>query len=262
MGGSSGMAPDGTCSSPLVIDSQMTFYSNRVERSSANAFDACPGNGPERVMRWTPPASGRYFLDTFGSSFDTVLYASSNLSCPPTTPNPQLECNDDFSGVQSLLGVQAVQGREMLIVVDSYNSTGGDFILNLRGEAECPQLSLNGQRGALYVSEEFADAAAVLPPTESTVCRGGELGMTFVWQASLSGGYRFNTSGSSFPVVIALRDRCEGAFIDCDSEGDVNNSSEVTASLAQGQVIVIEVSAVETRPLPSFGQFVLSVEPL
>jgi hypothetical protein len=266
MGGASAAAGEGSCSSPVVLDIGAGAYLNRVERFTENVFDVCPGSGPEHVIRWTPPKSGRYLIDTFGSLFDTVLYASSDLSCSPSALNAQLECNDDFIPgeiIQSLLRVQAVGGRDMLIVVDSYNSTGGDFALNIRGEVECPIMDLGEQLGfGVYSTFEFAIDARVLPTEQTTVCRGGELGISFAWRAPATGVYLFATGGSGFPAVIALRQGCGGDYVDCDTEVDVNNASEVTTSLVQGEEIVIEVTAVELQPLTSFGQFVLSIQPL
>jgi hypothetical protein len=151
----------------------------------------------------------------------------------------------------------------MLIVVDSYTRSGGDFTLNIRGEAECPVLDLDEQLGAaLYSTFEFANDARLLPFADALECRGGELGITVAWHAPLTGVYRFSTSGSTFPAVLALRNGCGGPVIGCDSEGDINNGSELTLSIDQGQEVLIEVTAVELAPLPSFGQFALNIEPL
>lgn len=263
MGGAPGTGSLGTCSSPVFLGSA-SFYSNYIERSSENAFDVCPGNGPEHVMRWIPPESGRYFIDTFGSLFDTVLYVSSDLSCSPSAPNPQLECVDDLQGVsiQEVLAVQAVRGGEMLVVVDSYNSSGGDFNLRIRGEGECPRADLGGQLGsALYSTFELANDALLLSSATSHECRGGELGLSFAWRAPSEGVYRFDTSGSAFPAVLALRESCEGAILGCDFGDDIDNSSEVVLALAQGEEVVIEVTALAPLPQPSYGQLVLNVQP-
>lgn len=265
MGGASGIGGEGTCAAPFMLGPETNLYSGHVERSSVNGFDVCLGNGPEEVLRWTPPKSGRYVIDTFGSRFDTVLYVSANLGCPPTAPDAEQDCNDDFNEdfdtLQSLLDVQAVAGQDMLIVVDSYISAGGDFTLNIRGEAECPIMNLGEQLGdSVYSTFELAGDARLLPPTDG--CRGGELGVSFAWQAPSSGIYRFNTSGSAFPVVLALRQSCEGELLGCYSEGDVNNGSETTASLEQGDQIVIEVTPVELEPQVSFGHLVLNIHRL
>lgn len=263
MGGSAGAAGmDGSCSSPMLLGPDTAQFFGHVERASDSEFDVCPGVGPEAVMVWTPPSAGRYLIDTFGSFFDTVLYVSPELSCAPPAPAPQRQCNDDFSGVQSLLRVESRMGEDMLIVVDSYNSSGGDFVLHVRGELPCPHQDAGARAGILVTVPEFASMAQLLPSADPSECRGGELGTSILWEAPADGDYRFSTDGSGFPTVMSLRTSCGGAFLGCDDDADGDGDTEVVTSLIAGEQVVIEVSPLELQLQEAFGQLVLNAEQL
>lgn len=89
----------------------------------------CGGEGaPERVYQFVAPGPGSYRFDTFGSSFDTVLYALDDCAGAP------LICNDDAGfDLQSELVVDLVGGQKILIIVDGFGPTdAGPFLLNVQ----------------------------------------------------------------------------------------------------------------------------------
>ncbi len=67
---------------------------------------------------------------TCGSSFDTVLSVHSD--CPPTLEN-EILCNYDPCGAQSEVSVEAMAGTTYYLRVSGYDSTFGDFELDVRG---------------------------------------------------------------------------------------------------------------------------------
>ncbi|MFO7561338.1 MAG: hypothetical protein R6X02_01740 [Enhygromyxa sp.] len=88
----------------------------------------CGGEGaPERVYQFVAPGPGSYRFDTFGSSFDTVLYLLDECDGPP------LACNDDAGfDLQSELVVQLAGGEQVLVVVDGFGpGDAGHFLLNV-----------------------------------------------------------------------------------------------------------------------------------
>jgi hypothetical protein len=88
----------------------------------------CGGEGaPEHVYEFVAPGPGSYRFDTFGSSFDTVLYALDECDGPP------LACNDDADfDLQSELVLQLAGGQQVLIVVDGFGpGDAGPFLLNV-----------------------------------------------------------------------------------------------------------------------------------
>jgi hypothetical protein len=81
-----------------------------------------PGSTAEdRLYRWTAPATGTYAFDTFGSSYDTVLYVLQ------TCFGPEVACDDDTMGVQSLVTLSLRTGDTILIVVDGFGTSAGQL---------------------------------------------------------------------------------------------------------------------------------------
>ena len=73
--------------------------------------------GREERLVWTAPATGDYVLDTFSSTYDTVLYVLE--SCDgPQMPGA---CDDDGGAAQtSQLRISAVAGVRLVIVIDAF----------------------------------------------------------------------------------------------------------------------------------------------
>ncbi len=86
--------------------------------------------GEDVIFTWIAPASACYRIDTRGSDFDTVLHV--RTSCPDYA---QTYCDDDTIARTSRVDVDAEAGREYVIVVDGFDTSGGDYMLNID---ECP----------------------------------------------------------------------------------------------------------------------------
>ncbi|MCH9686669.1 MAG: hypothetical protein K0V04_34875 [Deltaproteobacteria bacterium] len=84
--------------------------------------------GRDVVFRFVAPAAGFYRIDTFGSSFDTVLHARSG-QCSLH----EIACNDDTApGLQSELLIPLMLGEEISIVVDGFGlDEAGAFTLHI-----------------------------------------------------------------------------------------------------------------------------------
>ncbi len=74
------------------------------------------------------PDSVTLYLDTFGSTYDTVL--SVHEACPGTVANT-LVCDDDTSGLDSAVGLFASVGSERLVRVSGFAGQTGAFTLNV-----------------------------------------------------------------------------------------------------------------------------------
>jgi hypothetical protein len=78
--------------------------------------------------RWTAPASGTAWFDTFGSEFDTLLavYCGSRVSSLD-----HVAANDDAGGSrQSRVRFRAAAGSEYMVAVDGYARNTGAIVLN------------------------------------------------------------------------------------------------------------------------------------
>ncbi len=132
----SGCTPTGECLvSPIDDDlgSAVGEVSTGTTVGASNDFAStgCGGAGPDLAFTWTPPATGCFTIDTFGSAFDTVLHVRSCAA------GSQIVCNDDTGGSQSRVRLLAEAGVEYVIIVDGYSAThSGDYVLNITQEAD------------------------------------------------------------------------------------------------------------------------------
>ena len=93
-------------------------------------------NSASAWWTWTAPTSNTVTLDTFGSSFDTVLgvYTGNTLA---TLVN--IDCEDDTNtSVQSSVTFEADAGTTYRIQVSGFNDAGGDITLNITGPPGAP----------------------------------------------------------------------------------------------------------------------------
>ncbi len=103
-------------------------------RPSSVSGASCGGGGgraPDFSYRYTAPEPGSYTIDTFGSAYDTLLYVRA------TCDGSDIACNDDSgAGLQSKVVVDLQAGQEIIIVVDGYGASRGDFTLTIRRSAD------------------------------------------------------------------------------------------------------------------------------
>jgi|GEM_PF-1689791 len=78
---------------------------------------------------YTATCNGTAVVSLCGSGYDTKLAVYDGCVCDPL--GAEIECNDDFCGVQSEISFTAVQGNEYLIEVGGYSSNTGNGILNI-----------------------------------------------------------------------------------------------------------------------------------
>jgi len=111
-----------------------------------NSDGSCDGDGNcsnDVAFTFTAPVTGTYNMNTFGSSYDTVLYV--RTSCG----GGQLACNDDSGGLQSSVNVNLSAGQTVTIIVDGYSDnsfsfigstcsgSGGNYRLTVTGPGNC-----------------------------------------------------------------------------------------------------------------------------
>jgi len=83
-------------------------------------------SGDDFVVSWTPPSTGPFVIDTFGSDIDTVLSVVA-----PECGAAQGDCNDDCEGYSSGLVFEATDGETVYIVIEGYSGRQGGFVLNI-----------------------------------------------------------------------------------------------------------------------------------
>lgn len=111
--------------------------------------------------RYTPASNGMLTVDTFGSSYDTVLSIFQG-TCASAA---QIACNDDAAGgIQSqLTGVALLAGAQYLIKVSDYDATphGGDLLLHF---------SFSGCDTSIHVQDVPVFIQTLLNPSAAAPC--------------------------------------------------------------------------------------------
>jgi hypothetical protein len=115
---------------PFAITRNGT-YRGVTTGKAANYTGSCgfqTNLGPDVVFSITVPAGRSVTVTSAGSSFDTVLYAST------TCGNSDAVCNDDSIGLQSSITLPTpAAATTYFVVLDGYNGASGTWVLNVSG---------------------------------------------------------------------------------------------------------------------------------
>lgn len=117
--------PPGTCPDS-TISGEGAIATGSTMGAGADLTSTCGGeNAPDVAFEWTAPSAGTWTFDTYGSDFDTVLYALTSCG------GEELACNDDGpEGFQSELTLELTAGQTIVLVVDGFDTDAGNFVLN------------------------------------------------------------------------------------------------------------------------------------
>ena len=157
---------------------------------------------------WVAPASGRYQVDTTGSSFDTLLavYTGNNLSALTLVQENDGDPIDNFR--ISRLQIQATIGTEYIIAVDGNSGETGDIFLNINpvpsqavNDAFANRAGLSGFSARGVASTTGASLETGEPMHASLA--GGK-SVWWSWKAPASGLCQMDTVGSSFDTLLAV----------------------------------------------------------
>ncbi len=149
---------------------------------------------------WTAPDSGQVTIDTFGSTFDTLLAAYTGSSVSALTV---VASNDDSGGVeQSQITFNAAAGTTYRIAVDGWNFRNGNIILNWNLAPTSP---------TTYILTTTAANGSVTKRVNGTVTTATNFAQGTVVEltAAASIGYTFgnwsgSASGTTNPVTVTM----------------------------------------------------------
>jgi hypothetical protein len=98
------------------------------EATTAPDDPDCAGNGQTVWYAFTPAADVFVLADTFGSDYDTTLSVYTGAPGALT----QIDCNDDFNGLQSAVLFQATAGTTYFIMAGSCcGNPGGNLLVSV-----------------------------------------------------------------------------------------------------------------------------------
>jgi hypothetical protein len=119
-----------TCVAAIGLSSNAT-YTACTQNATLDGNAPCGGlqASPDIWFKYTAPMSGILPLDTFGSSFDTVL--SVHSGCPGVANNA-IACNDDYSIFEngSYIPLQVTQGQVYFIRLAGKGTSRGTVVLH------------------------------------------------------------------------------------------------------------------------------------
>ena len=76
------------------------------------------------LYAWVAPSTGDWLIDLDGSDYDTVISVIA-------TDGGELECNDDYIGLDSGVTATLNAGQLVFINIDGYSSSSGNYVLNI-----------------------------------------------------------------------------------------------------------------------------------
>ncbi len=217
------------------------------------------GEGAEFTWRFVAPWADRWFFETSGSDFDTVLYAlrPAEQACG----GDELACNDDWFGNarydvpisnQSAVSLPLEVDEEVIVVVDGFRRDSvGDLQLRVIGVQDtCPDFDLQSA-----LSEQGPNAVPLargdnegLPTRLHASCAGAARDTLLAWRAPAAGAYVFDTAGSDFDTVLALYAGACGEELACDDDGGPSRTSRIEREFVEGgEEITIAVSGFRGR---------------
>ena len=149
----------GPCDSEIPIVAGNGRVHGDTTEATNDAMGSCSFNqAGEDLWRADVPYPAQVIIDTFGSSYDTLLYARSLCEaythCQPGNPlctpeDTELACNDDNVRVQSRIEF-TWSGGPFYVFVDGYGSSVGRYELHL--QAVYPAGGRCGPNGPGYAS--------------------------------------------------------------------------------------------------------------
>lgn len=159
---------------------------------------------------WQAPSSQRMEIDTFGSSFDTVLAVYSGPANTAITALTPVASNDDTGGLQSRVRFNAVAGTLYRLAVDSPARQEGSVLLTIRAAPAAPandtfaSATVLGALPATVAGTNAGASAQADEPAHDLADFQARSSVWYRWTAPASGWMQLDTSGSPLDAVVAV----------------------------------------------------------
>jgi hypothetical protein len=268
------------CANAFVIAGSVISYNPPLLNTTTATLEPCENqescSGIATSTRsvyytYTPIYDGIMEVNTFGSSFDTMLsvWSQCGFSSPPFCfTGSQLACNNNFGfGTASLVSVPVTAGEDYIIKASSApGAPGGNLDLNMQFiPANDVCLNATPIDGVAFnpplVPTQNADAENC-EAAES--CELNNVGTSnSVWyefSPPCGGTISLNTNGSNYDTVLSVFDGC-GVFVDpdapcdlpeeiaCDDDAGIGLQSQlVDVPVEPGVTYYIKVADYNTSP--------------
>lgn len=212
--------------------------------ASTEPGEMVAGGGRTVWWRWTAPTTGRFLVNTNGSSFDTVLSAFSGSSLTDLT---RLAVNDDYSGTASRVLFDVTAGTTYYFSVDGWADYTGNIGLNWRlfpkNDYFPSAVAMTGSSGS-GTSWNFNGSMESGEPNHGS---NGSHSVWWKYRVPFTGRLTVNTNGSRLDTVLAAY---TGSAVNALTQRAANNdygsstASRVSFNVTAGQTIYIAVDGV------------------
>jgi hypothetical protein len=199
---------------------------------------------PNIWYAYTAPCTGTATVDTFGSSFDTMLGVHSGAACDSLTV---VGCNDDAPGgeLQSELAFDTVAGHVYMVEVGGFDSTVGEGFLSIScvpasgpSNDDCANAT---QFSAISVNAAFDTTNATFDGDGACLTSPN---LWYAYTAPCTGTLTIDTFFSSYDTVLGVYSgpACGSlAVIACNDNAPGSVQSEISFAAIAGNVYTIEV---------------------
>lgn len=211
---------------------------------------------------WTASQSGNVIVDTFGSSFDTLLavYTGDTLGGLSL-----LVENDDLSttasGVSSL-SFAAIAGMTYQIAVDAKSSPGA-IVMNLRHEVFNDSFADRKQITGQAIQSTANNGNATREPAEPALAGiSTDKSLWWSWMAPSNGPVTVDTAGSDFDSVLGVftgNDLGSLQVVSVNDDYASNTTSRVRFDAQAGQVFQFLIAGKGVGTNAASGQIVLNL---
>jgi hypothetical protein len=255
-----------TCAAPINVTGGGRFTGTTVG-AGADYSGSCGGTtGRDVVFRYTLTEAADVYINTFNSSFDTLVYLRS--TCGGGT---DIACNDDAQGtLRSEIRLLDQAAGTYYVILDAWGSGTGDYALDIYFSSPS---SLGGDACGDPTWIDVATATELSGNTcpwywfnardDTNACRRGSGGLDFVYAFLVAAPttVTFETCGeATWDTILDVRRVCSdgstGSTVQCNDDA-CSLQSRVTASLERG----VYYLWVDGYSESTCGSYVINVNP-
>ncbi len=237
-----------TCTDPITVTGGGVFTGSTTS-ASADYEGACGGTtGRDVVFQYTLTETTDVFVASYGSAFDTVVYARSSCG-----GGADIECNDDSEigsadCLQSEINMLSQAAGTYYIFLDGYSSfDSGNYELQVymsepsaRAGDACGEPLHFDINSATTVDGNTCSFWLIDFRDDDRACGRGTAGydMVYYFEITDPGSYTFETCGTAdWDTILELRTACNdsASSVSCNDDGcSTGTQSSITATLTAG----------------------------
>ncbi len=222
--------------------------------ATASGYGTCM-TSPDIWYLYTASTSGDIVVSLCGSEYDTKLAVYDSSSCDPLSP--EIECNDDFCGMQSQITYTAVEGNLYLIQVGGFSSYTGDGVLSIGPPGGPPENDSCETAEAIGRVENYPFSTMEATASLYGTCMTSP-DIWYVYTAEVSGSTIVSLCGSEYDTKLAVYDgsSCDplSPEIECNDDW-CGLQSQITYLAVEGNEYLIQVGGYSS----SVGDGVISI---